>query len=184
MVKAGSQGQGKANGLDLSDLNGDIRSPLMPPDGHFGLSSDVWINAQRIADALPFAVVVNGDLNEEVVNQAIETSKGLKLQADYWKEYSAAISSALKEYYKVLEKQAEVAENVSEARLRHAELEKDLGKTLASLESRYRQIIGNSRSAIAGIQDELNINLNKIVSQHTQNSAKRQESLTTESAQK
>lgn len=176
--------RGRSNGLDLSDLNGEVSSPLMPPDGHFGLSSDVWLNAQRIADALPFNVVVSGDINEEIVFQAIEDSKGMKLQANFWKEYSSAVSATLKEYYKILEKQGEVAENIGEARLRHAEFEKDLASTLAKLESRFRQTAGNSRSAIAGIQDELNISLNKISSQYSQNTAKRQESLATESTQK
>jgi hemerythrin superfamily protein len=179
---ARSDSKPKSNGLDISDLNGDVSSPLMPADGHFGFSSEVWTNAQRIADALPFPVVVHGDINEEIVNQAIENSKGMKLQSNFWKEYSTAIQSSLKEYYKILEKQGEVVENVAEARLRHAEFEKDLTKNLASIESRYRQVIGNSRSAIAGIQDELNISLNKIVAQHSQSAAKRQESLANESS--
>lgn len=174
----------KSKGLDTSDLNGDISSALIKSDSHFGLGLQVWENAQRIADLLPFPVTVFGDIDADVVAAAIETSKGMKLESSLWKEYATAISATLKEFQKIKEQQINVAENVAEARLQHTEMERSLQKNLAALESKYRQTIAGGRSDVAGIQDELSISLNKIVAQYSQSAAKRQEALTLESQPK
>ena len=165
----------KNESLNLSDLNGTVKSAIIFPDDHFGLELAVWDNAQRIANLLPIQVQVHGDLQEEVVLKATESAKGSEMQAKYWTEYATAISRYLKASYKVKEKQAETAENVAEARLRHAELEKDLGTTLATLESSYRQVVGSYRSAIAGTQDDLSIGLTKIANQYAQSKSKKEE---------
>lgn len=168
------------NGLNLSDLGGDITKPIIFPGGHYGLESAVWESAQRVADLLPVKVQVSGDLDEQTVFDATENAKGAEIQAKCWTEYSAAISRYLKTFYKIREKQSETAENVAETRLKVAQLEKDLGTTLASLESQYRQVVGSYRSSIASTQDDLTINLNKIASQYTQLKAKKEERLETE----
>ncbi len=59
-----------------------------------------------------------------------------------------------------------------------------VSRALATLESKYRQITGTSRSAIAGVQDDLQINLGRIVSQYADSRAKKQERLNTEPAVK
>lgn len=174
----------KNNALNLSDLNGDVSKALVFPDSHFGLESAVWENAQRIADMLPVDVKVFGDLSEEDVAAALDKAKGAEFQAKNWSEYSTAISRYLKALYKVREKQAEVAENTAEARVAHAELEKNLSTTLANLESKFRQVVGSNRSAIAGVQDDLNISLGRIASQYSEQKAKKQEKVTTESTKK
>ncbi|MBW4617508.1 MAG: hypothetical protein KME21_30710 [Desmonostoc vinosum HA7617-LM4] len=163
------------NSLELSDLSGSVKSAIVFSDSHFGLESAVWQNAQRIADMLPIDVQVSGDLNEEIVLTAVDKAKGAELQAKNWGEYSTAISRYLKAFYKIKEKQSEVAENVAEARLKHAELEKELGTTLATLESKYRQVVGSYRSATAGTQDELEISLNRIATQYTKAKSARDE---------
>jgi hypothetical protein len=167
----------KPNELDLTGLNGDIKYPVIFPDSHFGLESGVWDAAQRIADMLPIQIQVYGDLNEEAVLDLTEKAKGAEIQQKYWTEYSAAVSRFLKAFYKVKEKQAEVAENTAEARVKHAELEKDLGTALASFESQYRQIVGSYRSAIASTAGDLEISLNKIASQYSQARAKKAEAV-------
>ncbi len=161
--------------FSLTDLGGDIKKAIVFPDSHFGLEFDLWANAQRIADMLPINVQVMGDLEEQTVLDALEKAKGAEIQAKYWTEYSSVISRFLKAFYKVKEKQSETAENVAEARLKHAELEKDLGTTLASLESRYRQVVGSYRGALAGTQDDLDNSLARITSQYAQTRAKREE---------
>lgn len=161
--------------LELSDLNGSVKNAIVFQDSHFGLESAVWDNAQRIADMLPVKVQVFGDLDEKTVADAVDKAKGAEIQSKYWTEYSAAISRYLKAFHKVQEKQSETAENVAEARLRQAELEKELGTTLASIESRYRQIVGTYRSAIAGTQDDLDIGLARIASQYATAKAKKDE---------
>jgi hypothetical protein len=185
MVKPTSQKpQDSKGGLDLSDLNGTVSSAIVFPDSHFGLESAVWKNAQRIADMLPVDLRVFGDLDETEVATFIDKAKGAEIQAKNWNEYSTAVSRYLKAFQKVREKQSEVSENVAEARNVHAELEKSLSSNLANLESKYRQIVGGNRSAIAGIQDDLTISLNRIASQYTESKAKKQEKLNTESTKK
>lgn len=186
MVKPTSQKpqESKGNGLDLSDLNGTVSSAIVFPDSHFGLESAVWKNAQRIADMLPVDLRVFGDLDDTQVADFIDKAKGAEIQSKNWGEYSTAVSRYLKAFQKVKEKQSEVSENVAEARNVHAEIEKSLGTNLANLESKYRQIVGGSRSAIAGVQDDLTISLNRISSQYVESKAKKQEKLTSESAKK
>lgn len=179
MVKSTSQKpqDSKGNGLDLSDLNGNVSNAMIFPDSHFGLESAVWKNAQRIADMLPVDVTVFGDLEETEVATFIDKAKGAEIQAKNWGEYSTAVSRYLKAFQKVKEKQSEVSENVAEARNIHAELEKALHTNLANLELKYRQIVGGSRSAKAGVQDDLSISLNRIASQYIESKAKKQERL-------
>lgn len=174
----------KSNGLNLSDLNGDVTKALIPLDSHFGLESAVWENAQRIADMLPVDIKVFGDLTEEDVATAVEKAKGAEFQAKNWAEYSTAVSRYLKAFYKVREKQAEVSENIGEARVQNAELEKNLSATLANLESKFRQTIGSNRSALASVQDDLAISLGRIASQYSETKAKKQEKVQTEAAKK
>lgn len=174
----------KDRALNLSDLNGDVSNALVFPDSHFGLGSAVWANAQRIADMLPVDVKVQGDLTEALVADALDKAKGAEFQAKNWGEYSTAITRYLKAFYKVREKQGEVSENVAEARVQHAELEKALGVSLANLESKYRQIVGGSRSAIAGVQDDLGISLSKIADQYSESKTKKQEKLNAETTKK
>ncbi|MDJ0734882.1 MAG: hypothetical protein QNJ47_12580 [Nostocaceae cyanobacterium] len=118
---------------------------------------------------------VSGDITEETVLNLLDKAKGAELQAKNWTEYATAFSRYLKAFYKVKQKQGEVAENAASARLKHAELEKELGVALAGLESRYRQVVGSYRSAIAGTNDDLQINLNRIASQYTQARVKKDE---------
>ncbi|BAZ33767.1 hypothetical protein NIES4074_62810 (plasmid) [Cylindrospermum sp. NIES-4074] len=174
----------KDGALNLSDLGSDVSKAIVFPDSHFGLESAVWSNAQRIADLLPVDIKVFGDLTEEDVALAVDKAKGAEFQAKNWAEYSTAISRYLKALYKVREKQAEVSENVAEARVQQAELEKNLSTSLANLESKFRQIVGGSRSALAGIQDDLQISLERIASQYSQGKAKKQEKLQTETVKK
>ncbi|MBW4617222.1 MAG: hypothetical protein KME21_29105 [Desmonostoc vinosum HA7617-LM4] len=174
----------KNNGLNLSDLSGDISKTLVFKDSHFGLDSAVWENAQRITDMLPVDFKVFGDLTEEDIATAVEKAKGAEFQAKNWAEYSTAISRYLKSLYKVREKQAEVSENVGEARVAHAELEKNLSTNLANLESKFRQIVGGSRSAIASVQDDLTISLERIASGYSETLAKKQQKAQTEAAKK
>ncbi|MFK0731378.1 MAG: hypothetical protein ACFKPT_02795 [Gloeotrichia echinulata GP01] len=161
------------DGLDLSDLKGSVKNPTVFPDSHFGLEAAVWSNAQRIADMLPIKVQVTGDLDDASVIDLIEKAKGAELEQKNWTEYSAAFSRYLKAFKKIKEKQIEVAESGAEALVEHTELEADLGKTLANLESKRRQAIGNYRSAIGTTQNDLEINLGKIASQYSQTIAKR-----------
>ena len=176
LSKSSKQGQStQSNAFNLSDLGGEVKSPIIFPDGHFGLESAIWNNAQRIADTLPIDVRVSGDINEQIVIDITEKAKGAELQQKCWTEYSSAVSRYLKAFQKIKEKQAEVAENVAQKRLDIANLEKDLGTTLASLESQYRQVVGSYRGAIATKQDEMTINLAKISEQYTQTKAKREE---------
>lgn len=184
MVRGSKPESPKDGALNLSDLSGDLSKAIVFPDSHFGLESAVWENAQRIADMLPVNVKVFGDLTEEDIADALDKAKGAEFQSKKWTEYSSAISRYLKALYKVSEKQAEVSENVGEARVQHAELEKNLGTSLANLESKFRQIVGGSRSAITGVQDDLTISLGKIADQYSESKAKKQEKLTTEKAQK
>ncbi|MBE9210079.1 hypothetical protein IQ244_27005 [Nostoc sp. LEGE 06077] len=184
MVKNSKSESSTDGALTLSDLSGDVSKALVLPDSHFGLESGVWANAQRIADMLPVSIKVFGDLSEEDVAEALDKAKGAEFQAKNWAEYSTATSRYLKALYKVKEKQAEVSENVAEARVQHAELEKNLSTNLANLESKFRQIIGNSRSQIAGVQDDLGINLGKISSQYSEGKAKKQQKLTEETTKK
>jgi hypothetical protein len=174
----------KNNGLNLSDLNGDVSKALVFKDSHFGLESAVWENAQRIADMLPVDIKVFGDLTEEDVATIVEKAKGAEFQAKNWAEYSTAVSRYLKAFYKVREKQAEVSENIAEARVQTAELEKNLSTTLANLESKFRQTIGSNRSALASVQDDLAISLGRIASQYSETKAKKQEKVQTETAKK
>ncbi|BCL40025.1 hypothetical protein [Nostoc sp. MS1] len=186
MVKPKSEASkdAKDGALTLSDLSGDVSKAIVFPDSHFGLESAVWGNAQRIADMLPVDIKVFGDLTEEDVASAVDKAKGAEFQVKNWTEYSTAISRYLKALYKVREKQAEVSENVAEARVQQAELEKNLATSLASLESKFRQVVGGSRSAIAGIQDDLEISLGRIASQYSEGKAKKQEKLQTENTKK
>ncbi|WP_414546266.1 hypothetical protein [Nostoc sp. CCY0012] len=184
MVRGSKPEAPKDGALNLSDLGGDVSKAIVFPDSHFGLESAVWGNAQRIADMLPVDVKVFGDLTEEDIADALDKAKGAEFQSKKWTEYSSTISRYLKALYKVREKQAEVSENVAEARVQHAELEKNLGTSLANLESKFRQIVGGSRSAIAGVQDDLTISLGKIADQHSESKAKKQQKLQTEKAQK
>ncbi|GAX38862.1 hypothetical protein [Nodularia sp. NIES-3585] len=172
------------DGLDLSDLNGDISHAIVFPDSHFGLSSAVWANAQRIADMLPIDIKVSGDLSEEDIASIADKAKGAELQAKNWTEQLALVSRYTKALLKTREKQADVAKNVGETRVAIAEIEKDLGTALAALESKYRQIVGGSRSALAGVQDDLGISLGKIASQYSDGKAKKQERLNSESVKK
>jgi hypothetical protein len=165
------------NSLVLSDLNGDIDKTLVHADSHFGLSSAVWKNAQRIADMLPIDLQVFGDLSEEDVAYIIDKTKGSDIQLKNWTEYSSQTDKFLKNLIKIREKQILVAENTAEARVSIAELEKELGTNLANLESKFRQIMGNSRSAIAAAQDDLAISLGKIASQYSENKEKKQAKL-------
>lgn len=174
----------KDGALNLSDLSGDVSKALVFPDSHFGLSSAVWANAQRIADMLPVDIKVSGDLTEEDVAEALDKAKGAEFQAKNWAEYSTATSRYLKALYKVSEKQAEVSENVAEARVQHAELEKNLSTSLANLESKFRQIVGNARASVAGVQDDLEISLGKIASQYSEGKTKKQQKLTEETTKK
>jgi hypothetical protein len=174
----------KNGGLNLSDLSGDISKALVFPDSHFGLESAVWENAQRIADMLPVNVRTFGDLTDEHIASAAENAKGAEIQLKNWTEYDALISRYLKALIKNREKQASVAENVGEARVTLAELEKNLGVSLANLESKFRQIVGGSRSAIAGVQDDLEISLGKIASQYSEGRAKKQQKLQAETTKK
>ncbi len=184
MVKISKPESPKNNGLNLDDLNGSVSNAIVFSDSHFGLESAVWTNAQRIADMLPVNIKVFGDLTDEDIADALDKAKGAEFQAKNWAEYSTAITRYLKAFYKVREKQAEVSENVAEARVQHAELEKSLGVSLANLESKYRQIVGGSRSAIAGVQDDLVISLSKIADQYSESKAKKQEKLTAEKVKK
>ncbi|BAY99889.1 hypothetical protein NIES37_38720 [Tolypothrix tenuis PCC 7101] len=184
MPKAKPPEPQKNGALSLSDLSGDVSKAIVFGDSHFGLESAVWDNAQRIADMLPVDIKVFGDLTEEDVASAVEKAKGAEFQAKNWTEYSTAISRYLKALYKVREKQAEVSENVAEARVQQAELEKSLGTSLANLESKFRQIVGGSRSAIASVQDDLEISLGRIASQYSEGKAKKQEKLNTETTKK
>ncbi|MCC5634639.1 hypothetical protein LC593_02010 [Nostoc sp. CHAB 5844] len=165
----------QSNGLDVSDLRGTVKNAIVFPDNHFGLEAAVWNNAQRIANLLPINVQVSGDLYDETVVDLIEKAKGAELEQKNWTEYSAALSRYLKAFKKIKEKQIEVAESTAEALVEHTELESDLGKTLANLESKRRQTIGNYRSAIGVTQNDLEINLNKIASQYSQTIVKRTE---------
>ena len=113
-----------------------------------------------------------------------EKAKGAEFQAKNWAEYSTAVSRYLKSFYKVREKQAEVSENIAEARVQSAELEKNLSTTLANLESKFRQTIGSNRSAITGVQDDLSISLGRIASQYSQTKAKKLLNVQTETAKK
>jgi hypothetical protein len=174
----------KDRALNLSDLNGDISNALVFPDSHFGLESAVWENAQRIADMLPVNVKTSGDLTDEDIALAAENAKGAEIQLKNWTEYDALTSRYLKGLIKTREKQASVAENVGEARVTLAELEKNLGVSLANLESKFRQIVGGSRSAIAGVQDDLGINLGKIADQYSESKIKKQEKLNAETTKK
>jgi hypothetical protein len=184
MAKTTKSESSKDGALTLSDLGGNVSNAIVFPDSHFGLESAVWANAQRIADMLPVDVKVYGDLTDEDVADALDKAKGAEFQAKNWAEYSTAITRYLKAFYKVREKQAEVSENVAEARVQHAELEKSLGVSLANLESKYRQIVGGSRSALAGVQDDLVISLSKIADQYSESKAKKQEKLTAEKVKK
>jgi hypothetical protein len=172
------------NGLNLSDLNGSISNAIVFPDSHFGLESGVWENAQRIADMLPVDFKVFGDLTEEDIAFSVEKAKGAELQAKNWAEQSAAISRYLKSLQKVRETQSTVSENVAGARVATAQIEKDLKTSLANLELEYRKIVGGSRSAIAGSQDDLEISLNRIASQYSESFTKKQAKLTNESKEK
>jgi hypothetical protein len=184
MAKISKPESPKNNGLNLDDLNGSVSNAIIFSDSHFGLESAVWSNAQRIADMLPVNIKVFGDLTDEDIADALDKAKGAEFQAKNWAEYSTAITRYLKAFYKVREKQAEVSENVAQARVQHAELEKSLGVSLANLESKYRQIVGGSRSAIAGVQDDLGISLSKIAGQYSESKAKKQEKLTAEKVKK
>ncbi|MCC5639803.1 hypothetical protein LC593_29055 [Nostoc sp. CHAB 5844] len=184
MVKNSKSESSTDGALTLSDLNGDVSKTLVLPDSHFSLESGVWANAQRIADMLPVSIKVFGDLSEEDVAEALDKAKGAEFQAKNWAEYSTAISRYLKALYKVKEKQVEVSENVAEARVQHSELEKNLSTNLANLESKFRQIIGNSRSSVAAVQDDLGISLGKISSQYSEGKAKKQQKLTEEITKK
>jgi hypothetical protein len=174
----------KNNGLNLSDLNGNVSNAIVFPDSHFGLESAVWENAQRIADMLPIDVRVFGDLTEEDIAAAVDKAKGAELQAKNWAEYDSIMSRYLKGLVKTREKQASVSENVGETRVVLAELEKSLKTSLASLESQYRQIVGSSRSAMASVQDDLGISLSKIADQYSESFAKKQEKLTAQMVKK
>jgi hypothetical protein len=174
----------KSNDLDLSDLNGNISNAIIFPDSHFGLELEVWENAQRIADMLPAGFKVFGDLGDEDVASAIEKAKGAELQSKNWSEYSTAISRYLKALIKVRETQSTVSENVAQSRVTVAQIEKDLKTSFAGLEAEYRKIVGDSRSAIAGKQYDLELSLNRIASQYTEGKAKKQERLTTETTKK
>ncbi|MBD6620066.1 hypothetical protein FNW02_30785 [Komarekiella sp. 'clone 1'] len=174
----------KNEGLNLSDLNGDVSKALVFKDSHFGLESAVWENAQRIADMLPVNVRTFGDLTDEHIALAAENAKGAEIQLKNWTEYDALISRYLKALIKNREKQASVAENVGEARVTLAQMEKNLGVSLANLESKFRQIVGGSRSALAGVQDDLEISLGKIASQYSEGKAKKQEKLQAEKTKK
>ncbi len=165
----------KNNSLNLDDLNGNVKNAIVFSDSHFGLESAVWQNAQRIADMLPIDVQVSGDITEETVLNLLDKAKGAELQAKNWTEYAAAFSRYLKAFYKVKQKQGEVAESAASARLKHAELEKELGVALAGLESKYRQVVGSYRSAVASTEDDLQINLNRIASQYTEAKVKKNE---------
>ncbi|MCC5618466.1 hypothetical protein LC605_25945 [Nostoc sp. CHAB 5836] len=186
MVKSTSQKPQtpSSSGLNLDDLSGDISKALVFKDSHFGLESAVWENAQCIADMLPVDVKIQGDLTDALVADALDKAKGAEFQAKNWAEYSTAITRYLKAFYKVREKQAEVSENVAEARVQHAELEKTLGVSLANLESKYRQIVGGSRSALAGVQDDLGISLGKIAQQYSESKTNKQEKLTAQTVKK
>ncbi|NDJ26062.1 hypothetical protein GS682_31685 [Nostoc sp. B(2019)] len=174
----------KNEGLNLSDLNGDVSKALVFKDSHFGLESAVWENAQRIADMLPVNVRTFGDLTDEHIASAAENAKGAEIQLKNWTEYDTLTSRYLKALIKTREKQASVAENVGEARVTLAEMEKNLGVSLANLESKFRQIVGGSRSAIAGVQDDLGISLGKIADQYSEGKAKKQEKLQAEKTKK
>ncbi|MBU7587555.1 MAG: hypothetical protein KAF91_32820 [Nostoc sp. TH1S01] len=170
--------------LVLSDLNGDVSKALVFADGHFGLDSAVWENAQRIADMLPVDIKVFGDLTEEDVAEALDKAKGAEFQVKNWTEYSAAYSRYLKALHKVREKQAEVSENVAETRVQIAEIEKNLSTSLANLESKFRQIVGNSRASVAGVQDDLKISLGKISSQYSEGKNNKLQKLNQEKTEK
>ncbi|WP_375515741.1 hypothetical protein [uncultured Nostoc sp.] len=133
---------------------------------------------------LPVDIKVFGDLTEEDVASAVDKAKGAEFQAKNWAEYSTAISRYLKSLYKVREKQAEVSENVGEARIAHAELEKNLSTNLANLELKFREIVGGSRSSVASVQDDLGISLGRIASNYSEALAKKQAKLTTETTKK
>jgi len=182
--KAEAPKESKDGELVLSDLGGDISKALVLPDGHFGLESAVWENAQRVADMLPIDIKVFGDLAEEDVASMLDKAKGAEFQVKNWTEYSTAISRYLKALHKVREKQAEVSENVAETRVQIAEIEKNLATSLANLESKFRQIVGNSRASIAGVQDDLKISLNKISSQYSEGKNNKLNKLTEEKAKK
>jgi hypothetical protein len=184
MAKTSNPESSQDGALTLSDLSGNVRNAIVFPDSHFGLESAVWANAQRIADMLPIDVKVYGDLTDVDVAEALDKAKGAEFQAKNWGEYSTAIARYLKAFYKVREKQAEVSENAAEARVQHAELEKTLGVSLANLESKYRQVVGGSRYAIAGVQDDLGISLSKIANQYSESKAKKQQGLTEEKVKK
>ncbi|MBD2496726.1 hypothetical protein [Nostoc sp. FACHB-280] len=174
----------ESGGLVLSDLGGDIGKAIVFPDGHFGLESAVWENAQRIADMLPIDITVFGDLTEENVASMLDKAKGAEFQVKNWTEYSSALSRYLKALHKVREKQAEVSENVAESRVQIAELEKNLSMSLANLESKFRQIVGNARSGVTGVQDDLKISLGKISSQYSEGKNKKLQKLTEETTKK
>jgi hypothetical protein len=174
----------KGGALNLSDLSGDVSKAIVFPDSHFGLESAVWENAQRIADMLPVDIKVFGDLTDSDVADALDKAKGAEFQQKNWTEYSTATSRYLKALHKVREKQAEVSEHVAEARVQHAELEKNLSTSLANLESKFRQIVGGSRSAIASVQDDLGISLGKIADQYSESKAKKQQKLQVEKTNK
>ncbi|MBD2491949.1 hypothetical protein [Aulosira sp. FACHB-615] len=183
-AKAETPKESKGGELSLSDLGGDVGQAIVFSDGHFGLESAVWQNAQRIADMLPINIKVFGDLSEEDVAEALDKAKGAEFQSKNWTEYSAAISRYLKALHKVREKQAEVSENVAESRVEIAELEKNLSISLANLESKFRQIVGNSRASVAGVQDDLKISLGKISSQYSEGKSNKLNKLTEEKAKK
>lgn len=167
----------EVNGLDLSDLQGDVSKPLINKDSHFGLDvgQSVWADAQRIADMLPVKFQMSGDLTEQQVLNAIELAKGADIQLKHWTEYSASVKKYLAVAHKIAEKQASTAESVAEARVERAKLEQELGKTIASLEKQYREITGGYRSAIATTQDDLGISLKRITAQYNDNKNKKVE---------
>nr|MDZ8061881.1 hypothetical protein [Nostoc sp. EkiNYC01] len=174
----------KSDALDFTDLNGSISNAIIFPDSHFGLESEVWANGQRIADMLPVSFKTFGDLTEEDVDAAIEKAKGAELQVKKWGETSSAISRYIKALIKVRETQAKVNEDIAEARVSIAQIEKELKTNLAASELEYRKIVGGSRSAIATVQDDLQISLNRIANQYTETKAKKQERVTTETTKK
>jgi hypothetical protein len=160
--------------IQLDGLDGRIDRAVVFPDSHFGLESAIWENAQRICDLLPIPIKISGDLEEQEVADMSDKAKGAQIQAIWWTAYAADVSSYLKSFYKIREKQADIAETTSEYRLKVAELEKELGTTLAGNEAKYRGTIADYRSGITTKQDELEISLSRVVSNYTTNKNKRE----------
>lgn len=161
----------KKNDLDLSDLSGDISKPIIFPDPHFGLEEQVWLEAQKVAALLPVEVRAYGDLDDEYVQQITDSAKGAEIQGKMWTESRAQVEKYLKGLKKIREEQSTQALKVAEARVELAELEKTLKTDLANNESKYRNIVGNSRSSIASVQDSLAINLGNIAAKYSEGKA-------------